>query len=122
MKHDTTVPAVLKRFAAQLREARAANPLPPLLRIMDETRHWATGEAQQSTPMPESTPALKSTRARKRRLDFVKQVKRAMAAGLNVKSASVTADSVLMTFGETEAPALIDEAVIETADELRKLI
>ncbi len=45
-----------------------------------------------------------------------------MAAGLNVKSASVTADGVLMTFGETEAPAPVDGAVIETADELRKLI
>ena len=44
-------------------------------------------------------------RARKRKPDFVKQVKRAMAAGLNVRSASVTADGVVMTFGEAEAPA-----------------
>lgn len=90
--------------------------------MMDEMRQRATGEAQQPASIPEPTPAPKQSRTRKRRLDFVKQVKRAMAAGLNVKSASVTADSVLVTFGETEAPTPIDGAVIETADELRKLI
>jgi hypothetical protein len=37
----------MKRFADQLREARAADPLPPLLRAMDEIRQRATGEAQQ---------------------------------------------------------------------------
>ena len=59
-------------------------------------------------------------RMRKRKPDFVKHVKRANAAGLNVRSATVTADGVLMTFGEAQGPA--DKMVIETADELRKLI
>jgi hypothetical protein len=117
MKHNAAA-----RFADQIRHARAANALPPLLRAMDEMRQRATGEAQRPASTPEPMPAPKQSRTRKRRLDFVKQVKRAVAAGLNVKSASVTADSVLMTFGETEAPAPTDGAVIETADELRKLI
>ena len=117
---NTAWAAPIKRFADQLREARAADPSPPLLRMMDEMRQRTTGQAQPPAPAP--MPAPKQSRSRKRRLDFVKQVKRAMAAGLDVKSASVTADSVLLTFGKTEAPALIEGAVIETADELRKLI
>ena len=44
---NTAWAAPIKRFADQLREARAADPLPPLLRTMDELRRRATGEAQQ---------------------------------------------------------------------------
>ena len=44
---NTAWAAPIKRFADQLREARAADPLPPLLRTMDELRQRATGEAQQ---------------------------------------------------------------------------
>lgn len=39
--------APIKRFADQLREARAAGPLPPLLRIVDEMRQRTAPEAQQ---------------------------------------------------------------------------
>jgi hypothetical protein len=62
------------------------------------------------------------TRERKRKPDFVRQVKRAQAAGLNIRSASITADGVVVHFGEAEAPAAADATVIETEDELRKLI
>ena len=78
--------------------------------------HQLMAQAQFKREAADPTP----TRTRKRKPDFVKQVKRAMAAGLRVKSASVTADSVVMTFGE--APAPVDGTVIETAEELRKLI
>ena len=57
---------------------------------------------------------------RKRKPDLVKQVKRAQAAGLHVRSATVTADSVVVTFGEPEAP--VDGSVIETPEQLRRLI
>jgi hypothetical protein len=70
--------------------------------------------------LAETPPTPKPTR--KRKPDFVKQVKRAIAAGLHVRSASVTADSVVVTFGEADAPAPADGTVIETEDELRKLI
>ena len=78
---------------------------PPQFRLMAR----AHGEAADPKP----------TRTRKRKPNFVTQVKRAMAAGLNVRSASITADGVVVTFGE--APTT-DGAVIETADELRKPI
>ena len=71
---------------------------------------------EAADPMP--TP----TRTRQRKPDFVKQVKRANAAGLHVKSVSVTTDGVVMTFGEPNASAPVDGTVIETAEELRKLI
>jgi hypothetical protein len=44
---NTAWAAPIKRFADQLREARAADPLPPLLRTTDEMRQRATHEAQQ---------------------------------------------------------------------------
>ena len=68
----------------------------------------------------DAEPVEPVKRTRKRKPDLVKQVKRAQAAGLHVRSATVTADSVVVTFGEPEAP--VDGSVIETADELRRLI
>ena len=44
---NTATAVAVKRFADQLREARASAPLPPLLRTMDELRQRATGEARQ---------------------------------------------------------------------------
>jgi hypothetical protein len=57
---------------------------------------------------------------RQRRPDFVAMVKRAQAEGLGVRAVNVTANSVLLTLNDDE-PAT-DASVIETADELRKLI
>ncbi len=57
----------------------------------------------------------------KRRPDPFAVVKRAMAAGLNVRTVNVTAEGVLLTLDD-EVPAPADATVIETADELRKLI
>jgi hypothetical protein len=44
---NTAWAAPIKRFADQLREARAADSLPPWLRTMDEMRQRATHEVQQ---------------------------------------------------------------------------
>jgi hypothetical protein len=66
----------------------------------------------------DAEPVEPVKRTRQRKPDSIKLVKRANAAGLIVKSASVTVDAVVLTFGEAETPG----AVIETADELRKLI
>ena len=66
-------------------------------------------------------PAIPTkTRRRKRRPDFVAMVKRALAAGLDVRLVSYTESGVSMTLGE--APSSADPAVIETADDLRRLI
>ena len=70
---------------------------------------------EAADPMP--TP----TRTRQRKPDFVKQVKRANAAGLQVKSVSVTTDCVVMTFAEPKIRPC-RWTLIETAEELRKLI
>jgi hypothetical protein len=45
--NNTAWAAPIKRFENQLREARVADPLPPLLRMMDEIRQRATHDAQQ---------------------------------------------------------------------------
>ena len=61
---NTAWAAPIKRFADQLREARAADPLPPLLRKMDEMRQRATHEALQppsSQHDPEPVQRLTST-------------------------------------------------------------
>jgi hypothetical protein len=121
MRQDTEpVPAAVQRWADQLRARRAARladpNTPPWKRKLLEARPPPDWELEG--PMPTQTP----TRARKRRLDFVKQVKRAMAAGLHVRSASLTADGVVVTFGEAGSPAPADGTVMETADLLRKLI
>jgi hypothetical protein len=44
---NTASAAAMRRFADQLRHARATNPTSSLLRTMDELRQRATGEAQQ---------------------------------------------------------------------------
>jgi hypothetical protein len=80
---------------------------------MDNERHPRDSDADAEPVEP--PPA----RTRKRKPDLVTQVKRAVAAGLNVRSASISESGVVMTFGEPEAG---DGAVIETADELRRLI
>ncbi len=43
-----------------------------------------------------------------------------MAAGLNIRSVNFTADGVSLTLDADDRP--VDVTVIETADELRKLI
>lgn len=65
-------------------------------------------------------PAKPKHKPRRPSLD--KEVKRALAAGLDVRSANVTADGVLLTFGEAEAPAPLDAEDIETPEQIRKLI
>jgi hypothetical protein len=64
---------------------------------------------------------LARKRKRKHQPDFVKQVKRAIESGLDVRSVNFTADGVSMVLNTDDAPAT-DATVIETADELRKLI
>jgi capsid protein len=124
-----------------LQAARLDDPIAPIiapfLRAVHGGREWTTSPDQAPKPRKVSTdmagplivPVLdggedaepvEPVKRRKRKPDYVKQVKRAMAAGLNVRSANFTADGVSMTFGEAEAP--VDDTVIETADELRKLI
>jgi hypothetical protein len=71
------------------------------------------------TTTEDAEPVEPVKRTRKRKPDLVKQVKRAQEAGLHVRSATVTADSVVVTFGEPDA---VDGTVIETADELRRLL
>ena len=85
-----------------------------------ETILWMDNERHLRDSGADAEPVEPVKRTRKRKLDFVKQVKRAQTAGLYVRSATVTADSVVVTFGEPEAP--VDGSVIETADELRRLI
>ena len=60
---NTAWAAPIKRFADQLREARAAEALPPLLRTMDEMRQRATHEAQQSSPQYDPEPEQRLTSA-----------------------------------------------------------
>jgi hypothetical protein len=59
---------------------------------------------------------------RKRRPNLEAQVKRAIAAGLDVRSAKQTSDGVLLTFGEIESPTPLDVSEIETPEQLRRLI
>lgn len=68
----------------------------------------------------EDAAPITPIRTRKRKPNFVTQVKRAMKAGLDVRSATISADGVMIAFGE--APTPVDGDVIETADELRKLL
>jgi hypothetical protein len=107
-------------FRARL---RAAGPPPSFDHLHDTDALWRRlggDDVAIDDSGEDAEPVEPVKRTRKRKPDFVKQVKRAMAAGLPVRSASVSADSVVMTFGE--APAPVDGTVIETADELRKLI
>jgi hypothetical protein len=96
------------RWATDLREfeAKYLHPEPPTLDTSadDQPKH----------------PASPTSR-RQRRPDFVAMVKRAQAAGIGIKSVNITDKSMLLTFNE-EVPAPADATVIETADELRKLI
>jgi len=109
----------MEQFQARL---RAAGPPPSSDYLFDP------GLLQRLTSDPDVVIEYDSdadaepvpVKRRQRRPDLIKQVRRAIAAGLTVTSASVTADGVVITFGEPPSPA--DGTIIETADELRKLI
>ena len=133
---------LVENARSALQAARLDEPIAPiiapLLRAVHGWRERTTSPDEAPKPRKVSTdlagpppivPVLdggedaepvEPVKRHKRKPDYVKQVKRAMAAGLNVRSANFTADGVSMTFGGAEAP--VDDTVIETADELRKLI
>lgn len=130
-------------LAARLRAAKAARPrsgMPldrngqrPILadpEFFDRiTARWAAefqefeaAYAAEHDAEPEPEPELKIVK-RKRRPDPIAMVKRAQEAGLTVRSVNIidNGNSVLLTLGD-QVPSPADPAVIETPDDLRRLI
>jgi hypothetical protein len=59
---------------------------------------------------------------RQRRPDPIEMAKRALASGLDVRTISVTADAVTMTLNDGASDTAHDQDIIETPEQLRRLI
>jgi len=113
---NSATAVAVKRFADQLREARASNPLPSLLRMVDEMRQGATQEAQQlpsfqydvKSMQPQTSPefvtdegvedvkpAKPTKRTRKRKPTLAGVARQAAKAGVEVAGYEVRPDGTI---------------------------
>jgi hypothetical protein len=127
---NSATAVAVKRFADQLREARAADPLPPLLRTLDELRQRAIGEARQppssfahrfardldrrltsnvviDDSIEDVKPIKPAKRTRKRKPTLVGVARQAAKAGIPVAGYEVRSDGSIKII--TAKPARGDE-------------
>jgi hypothetical protein len=124
----TDMPPSIADMVAQLQAARAVRrDEPPRVRRepLQAPDDYSALRARMMEPLTlegGDDEATQQKPRRKRRADPIRLVKRAIACGLNVKTVNYTTDGVSMTLADSADVSRDDPNIIETPEQLRRLI